>query len=443
MELTTATYTIPSCNLPLFQERVDVLNKRARKLGVAEIAVTVVFAYLTREFIPDPLRSASRVPRWVKDGEQAPANHVASGSVMQWNTVTVTGEAPKFAGWKFIATLEPLPTDDGTAVNLLQCVPGETCPAEFRSRVGQCDHCNARRNRKQTFVLRHDSGAHKMVGRQCIKDFLGHLDPHQVAAWAEMLVELSSLGSAAEDEGWGGGGRGADVYDLRFILSLTAAVISHYGWISKSAAFQDDRLTATAGRVSYLLHRPHPSAGYQAIREWEAEVAKCQPTDDHKQDAANAVEWARSFSDEQIETNNYLANCNAIARCGVVEGKTMGIACSVVSSFQREQARLKLAEREAARVSNYVGEIGKRAEFVVTVVKVIPCEGSYGTTGLHKMLDDQGNDLGWFASGSAEWLKEGCTYRVKATPKKHEEYRTRKQTMLNRVTVIEEVKAAA
>ena len=54
------------------------------------------------------------------------------------------------------------------------------------------------------------------------------------------------------------------------------------------------------------------------------------------------------------------------------------------------------------------------------------------------MTDENDNDVTWFCSGGTD-LDEGGTYRVKATPKKHEEYNGRPQTIVNRVALIEEI----
>lgn len=437
-------YTVPACNLPRLHEQIAVLNKRARKLGVPEIAVSSVLAFIECQW-SILTAGCDRALIWVKQGAPAPQGAAgskaeATGIVREWHAVTVTGQAPKFDGWKFIATLEPIQGESGETINLLQCVPGESCPVEFRCRIGECDHCKARRNRKQTFVVRHDNGSHKMVGRQCIRDFLGHHDPHQVAAWAELLIELGNLGQQAEGEDWGGGGTHQEPrFDLPFILAWTAGVIANYGWVSRTKARDDStgKTIATADRVIYLLRRPFNPTREQ-LREWEQDRERCQPDARCEQDADAAREWARNFTDEQIDTNNYLANCNALARVGIVIGKSMGVACSILSSYQREQSRL-LVKAQPPRSNDYVGTLDKRENFTLTVERVITIEGAYGTTGLHKMTDEHGNALVWFASGSAEWLREGDRYIVKATPKKHEPYQGRNQTTLNRVSIVKEL----
>jgi hypothetical protein len=48
------------------------------------------------------------------------------------------------------------------------------------------------------------------------------------------------------------------------------------------------------------------------------------------------------------------------------------------------------------------------------------------------MVDEAGHSFTWFCSGKP--LEEGKVYEVKATVKKHDEYKGVKQTIVNRVT---------
>lgn len=445
-EVVTQTYCIPENNIAAFEDRIADLNKRARRLKVAEIAVTKAHSHTQQQFAIAPHGADPRALdlsnlndqncRWVKDGDAAPLNSIPTGRIRNWFNVTVTGEAPKFAGWKLVAVLEPVPTDDGKALNLMQTVPGETCPSEYRNRIGQCDHCNTHRRRNQTFVVQHDNGSHKMIGRQCIKDFLGHANPHSLASLAELLVELQSAGEAAEDDEWFGGGYVPSRWTLKHALEIAAAVISNYGWVSSTRANDSyGALIATRSRVSHILNPPQ-SMSADIRREWREEVAKNTPNEQHKQDAEAAIEWARNFDDNTLEENNYLANINAVARMGYVEEKTLGLAVSIVSSYQREQSRLKQAESARQRSQNYVGTIGERVflEDVLVEKLIIMPDRGYGSGCLHKMVAKDGSALAWFASPGGAWLEEGKTYTIKATVVKHEEYKGIKQTQVNRVS---------
>ena len=79
----------------------------------------------------------------------------------------------------------------------------------------------------------------------------------------------------------------------------------------------------------------------------------------------------------------------------------------------------------------------KREEFMVTVKSTRFVESNFGTSTLHIMRTDEGNMLVWFATGSTD-LEPDKRYRIKATVKAHREYKERKQTMVNRVAILEE-----
>ena len=84
---------------------------------------------------------------------------------------------------------------------------------------------------------------------------------------------------------------------------------------------------------------------------------------------------------------------------------------------------------------HHVGVIGQRQEIVVTCRKVTLTDDPR-PTGIHRLADDAGNDLVWFASPSATWLEKGRTYRVRATILAHNEYQGRAQTLVSRVAVL-------
>ena len=420
------TYTIPAANLAALAERIGKLNKRAAKLGVAPITYTTTHARWEEQIV----RSGFE-PRWQTKGDELKPDYKLTGRVREWLTLEVTGETPKYAGWEFIATLEPIMAD-GAWVNLLLCVPGQTLPPGYRQQGSICDHCRTARNRKQTFVVRYEDGTFKTVGRQCLKDFLGHTDPHKLAAWAEMLCELGSLCGASESEDWGGGCYAPDCYDLQTFLDWTTACVRKDGWVSRTKAREYDHAgRATADDVLYLLGRA-PTG--EARADWVKAREEREPNAEQKAEAEAALAWVREITDAECEENNYLANINAVAKNGGVTYKTAGLAASIVAAYAKAHDRLNYAARQAARpASNWVGTIGKRENFTVTVEKIIPVEGNYGSTGIHKMTTEAGDDVTWFASGSTKWLEPGQTLTVTATVKSHTTFENRKQTVLSRV----------
>lgn len=104
-----------------------------------------------------------------------------------------------------------------------------------------------------------------------------------------------------------------------------------------------------------------------------------------------------------------------------------------------EKMAKKRAEIEAKKAaSKHVGEVGKRSEMILTLHAIRYLDGIYGTVDLHIMEDQDGNAVRWFANTNSG-MEKGRTYKVMATVKKHDEYDGCKQTMVNRVKVIEEI----
>jgi hypothetical protein len=113
----------------------------------------------------------------------------------------------------------------------------------------------------------------------------------------------------------------------------------------------------------------------------------------------------------------------------------MGFACSMVSSYEREMTKKAKAEADAKLPpSNWVGEIGQRIKDVrVKVVFTREFDGAYGLTTLYVMKDALGNDYKTFYSGSSWSAEKDDELLITGTIKKHEEYKGKKSTMMNRV----------
>jgi hypothetical protein len=114
---------------------------------------------------------------------------------------------------------------------------------------------------------------------------------------------------------------------------------------------------------------------------------------------------------------------------------------------KREQER-----KARAAASEHIGEVGKRIELTVRYERTHSWDGLYGPTQLVR-FDHEGSALVWKTSG---WLPgvdvahvdgweaqrpmpEGAVLRIRATVKKHDEYRGGRQTVLTRVKVLEVV----
>lgn len=417
---TTNTYDVAEANLNNVRNKLDKLIRKAAKLGVAPLRYEVG-AFEDRVV-------ASRTDEEVASGTFVnPAGEVVK--YVRFYKVALIGETPKLAGWEFVATLQH--AED--AGNILRSVPGVQLPVEFRTAAPQCAHCKVQRRRNDTFVVRHEDGRYLQVGRNCVADFLGGVDPRDVLTAAKYLSEAGEI-----CEFGGGFGGGPVRVGLMELLTQTAACIRIDGFLSKTKArenaeFGTGRVVSTADDVWSILMPPKPHQRPQDYTQWKADRA---PTEADQKTAAEALEWVQAFDPASETLSDYLYNLTVVCG-GNVDARGAGLACSAVSAYLREVGRkAELAARAKALAgSQFVGDAGKRLDLDnVVVVKVVSRDSQWGTTHIHTLLTQDGNALTWF--GTAAPLQIGATLgRITATVKKHEVYNGTNITVVSRVTV--------
>ena len=411
--------TIPESNLYRLEDRVAKMNKRAAKLGLAEIEVTEI----------------SRETRQVYVGDNALGEPVYVGRV--WLTLDVQGEKPTVPGWTLVGAIDHQDVTDGS-LNVLRAPRGEKVPESYRKARPTCDHCNTTRRRRDTFILRDESGTHKQVGRNCLADFLGEgTTAAQLMGWLTFVREISAMGDEYAGEG-GGTGR-SDYEETGRYLAAVAAAIRVDGWVSRGRAY-DEEMRSTADFAWSVLY---PSS-YDLKRADHPRV-----TPDDNEVAQKALTWIRNLPESERE-GDYLANLYAACARDGFRAKQSGVVASLVgAAYPRamrdaEAERRKQAEAEARRkaneekgISEHVGEIKERLRNVpVTIEKIRGWEGNYGYTTFVSMRDASNNLLVWYASGDIadDLPAEGTSCKLTGTVKKHgtDKYTGEASTSVNR-----------
>ena len=87
--------------------------------------------------------------------------------------------------------------------------------------------------------------------------------------------------------------------------------------------------------------------------------------------------------------------------------------------------------------SQFVGEIGDRTLFELTIKKAIELDGMYGPSTMHVMEDPDGNVFIW--TTSTKTLGKGTTYLLRGTVSDHRTYKNVNQTILKRCKVVKEL----
>lgn len=411
-------YWIANSKIELLNKEIAKLNKRADKLGCPHIEVVI---HGERE-IHDPAIVAHKTE--AKQRNLLPGELELIPFIKQ-TSFEITGEGPKLEGYKFVGTLDHYTIPGKVIVN---AVPGETVPAQFFDVEAICHHCNKIRRRVETFIFeKEEDGTYMQVGRTCLKDYFGH-DPSAIARWLTRVINF--VGSLEDDEwGYGGGGRYEHYYDSIKVLSNTVAAIRSFGWVPRSASSEEN--SPTAGHVGYMLNKPSYAKEVEAWNIFMARV-KFDPEVDLKE-AEDSLAWLKT----QEGNNEYMHNLKLLEGEKLIPSKMLGYWCSLVAAYQRDQDRLERAKK-TLRINEYYGELKERAEVEVKCVGLNYIDSFYGTVCIHRMLSVEGHSIVWFANCDAK-MKKGASYKVRATVKKHEEYKDWKQTHVNRLQVIDEI----
>lgn len=398
------TYSVLVERMSEMKKKIEVLNRRALKLGVAPIEATY--------------------------GEVSKRSFINEGGVKvfkQVQAVTIKGETPKLNGWTLGAVLTAMEAD-GETLTMVATVPGVTIDTKYRSaNATVCEHCGKARRRSETFVCIHEDGSSKQVGRSCLKDFLGGQDPHVVAAVCEYMAELDQ---AAESMSTGGNGS-YDV-DLETYMPYVTAAVRAAGWLSRSAARDMSGAQATADiayqvmMIKLGLMRPPP----QGIDP------DFYPTEDDMAKAAGAAAYVAAYLADKSDMSDYEYNLSVAMRFGLVTSKTYGLLASIIPVAIRQQGQ-ELQRRQFANIakdSKHFGTVKGKVEIKATILDVRYLEGQYGTTTMIKMATTDGNVAVWFASGSKD-VKVGAEIALKGTIKAHTEFNGTKQTVMTRCTL--------
>jgi len=388
------TVRIRALYMPKLQGKMDKLAKIATKLGLSPPYIEVI----SEETVVDE----------------------KTGIAEEWYQIKIHGESPQINGWKLIAKLEHSPVGR----NIVYAPPsvGEI-PEEYYTVANNCEHCGYDRRRKNTYLLENIStGTIKQVGSACLQDFTGHPNPEVAAAYFERLsaINIDTIREENEEERYRGE-HNKYYFDPVVFLSHISAMIKKYGWVSKTQAMNSyDTQTAT---VYHAISNMFPGPRQLTVK----------PSEEDRELAIKALEWIRGQNQEFYERNNYLNNLWVVAHQNQpVAYQHLGLLASLIPTYQKaaSEKREKEIVKEEKNLT-FIGEVGERRNFIVTVNKVLSFPSNYANVVfMHQMFDQDGNVVIWWTN--SDTLDEGQTYQFDATIKEHKYYNGVPQTIITR-----------
>lgn len=366
------TYLIPTSNVSSLTYAIAKLAKKAVKLGCEVPALT--FGKTVQVVV----------------GKNAFGENLYTQKI----EVTVTGNAPVLNGWKFIGTVEAV---EGSTV--LRSIPGEAIPESYRNaNPCNCDHCNINRRRNSTFIVQHESGEFKQVGRQCIADFLGHASPEQIVAYAQSLVEVDVADYEEQEEGY------ASVFKCSFktesVVAAAVCAVRLFGYCKA------DSEMSTKDTVAQHLFATK-------------EDSRLPVTESDAQQAVQAIVWM-----QQQTGSEFNLNLAAYARAEHVDSKSFGYLAAGAMMFLRAMDMIKQSENKRVGINDApIGEVDEKIKVNCTVISARSfTRNAYGyyDSGVSQvlMLKTENNQLIKVFTTNMD-IKEGDVVTVSGKIKEH------------------------
>lgn len=293
---TRTMFSIPVQNYTKFEAEIAKLSARSKKAGGWDILPTVIGT------------------RYDDAGRKSYDVYLDAPDV-------------QIEGYRFVATLD----HSQETGNIIRMVPnsGVELPSGFRTSAPICQHCNINRIRRDTYVIQNvETGALMQVGSSCLQEMF-KTDPRAVAKLAEILGHATERAKRSQDVVEHGtmSLRDDRYIETRDYLENTAAVIRAYGWVSGKVAYEQGR-TSTA-QIAY--------ANMLANHCDTAQTTLDIPVTDEDVAVVNAaLKWARSLRDKP-EMNDYENNVSVVSMSPFIEGRSAGIAASIVGVYLRNQ----------------------------------------------------------------------------------------------------------
>lgn len=374
--------TIKAWDVKKVEEKVEKLNRRAKKLGLEPLTIQVGHEVVKEEKVcVDDYMGIYRTV------------------VNVYRDVEIHGELPVIpGGWKLVGIIEH------DSLGIVKTIPGEEIPEFYYDRE-VCDHCGVNRFRNKTIIVKNTDGEYKQVGTTCVESYLG-INPNT-------LLFFMEIGAKDFDED-GGAARVPVTYHLEDFTQVTIAIIKQYGWVSRSQVYNEGGY-ATADAV--MDYYNYASKSGEKIRK------EITITDEIVKEADACLEWVKNVE----KTGDYFFNVKRIVEAGYVPQKGVGIAASIYPCY----LKTTITKKEE-KVSNWQGEVGKKIKVEVTFSGEFSFESTYGVTYVKRFADKDGNIFVWFTT-SHNGFETDKTYTIQGTVKKHDAYNDKLQTVLSRV----------
>ena len=270
----------------------------------------------------------------------------------------------------------------------------EEIGATFRYKKGNCDHCKTNRRRVKTFILVDMNTAEVIqVGKSCINEYLG-IDILKIAGIKKELDIVMEDNQMEFDEE-----RVKHIksyYTTKEVLQAAIEIIKDEGYNKEEIKEKvENRLSAS-----------------------------CTEKLKYEDEAKEIIEYFKKLDDSTLNefeynvkttmTNKYIKWIN-------------GYICYSYLLYNK-----MIDKKVEKNDTKYVGKIGQRQLFELTLKNVTAYDSVYGMQYFNEFVDNDNNIIIW---KTGKKVSEG-THTIKGTIKIHREFKGKKQTYITRCKII-------
>ena len=339
--------------------------------------------------------------------------HKVDDDTLRFVQVEASGIA-RVNGWEFVATIE-----HNNPMNVIRAFRTEyEIPERYYTSAPICEHCNSKRNRKDTYLIRNtETGEFKQVGKSCLKDFTNGLSAEAVVQYISWFDELIKGETPS-------GSSFPVYYKVETVVQLAVEAVNLYGYQKAVSPYEEGYYRQSTKEVVIDMlsggryAKVHEDKGFNTNREGNVEKA------------AEVLRFVASMETEF----GYVSNLKTLCSGEYCQSRDLGIVVSAVACYNREMARKEKQEieKKKAAKSSWVGTVGERVTLTSAEAKLLTSwDTMYGVTFMYQFTDEAGNVYIW---KTGNIIKE-TRVSLKGTVKAHGEFNGIKQTELTRCRV--------
>ena len=374
------TVQIAEHNQDLFNARIAELNKKAIKLGLPQITTEVSLRY--QHCINEEL-----------------ALHV---SMLQIEIVSP--DEFQIPGFTVLGTLKLM--ENGSLSFGSERIDGNY--RRFTVQSNTCEHCNTNRPRATMIVLEQE-GKQIAVGSSCVKDFTGY-DVEKAARF------ISSLVFEDDTEEERVPSRRQYMFPLRQVLASALYCVENYkgGFISRKQQQEADP--------------DHPIECTADMALYSANIAR-QYDEAHMAKVDALIEFGKNLEG----ASEYVHNVRTIMEETFIKFRFVGIAVSVIGAKLRAEAE---AKEKACYLNEHFAQVGmKKVPLTLKVISTRVITSEFGVSILTMLKDKEGRSFKHFGRDLFTDMEK--EYKITAKIKEHEEWNSRKMTVINYVKFVD------